>query len=165
MTSRITAIILLLFVLGTAAQSQVILPEKGNEPGLRENVFGLGLWGSAATGLGLSFRHHLPSQFSYMVTGGIIKVDKRLSYDVGFEAQFDLVRASTNRFFVGGGIGQYYSGNGRNEMDAPTRGGLGIGGEFAVTPGIHSMVELMFVVFSNGNVLPLPQFGFHYYFY
>lgn len=147
------------------ANSQVVLPEKGQEPGLRENVFGLGLWGGPATGLGLSFRHHLPSQLSYMVTGGIIKLNEKLSYDIGVEAQFDLARSSTNRFFVAGGFGHYYSGKHGNEMDAPTRLGIGIGGEFAVTPGIHTTIEVMFTYFSNGNVLPLPQIGFHYYFY
>ena len=145
--------------------SQVVLPEKGQEPGLRENVFGLGFWGGPTTGLGLSFRHHLPSQFSYMVSGGIVKADKRLMYDIGIEAQFDLVRSATNRFFIAGGCGQYYSGKDGNEMDAPTRAGLGLGGEFAVTPGIHTTIEAMFTYFSNGDVLPLPQIGFHYYFY
>ena len=165
MLSRISLVVALAILATFAADAQVILPEKGQEPGLSTNVFGLGLWGGPATGLGLSFRHHLPSQLSYMVTGGIIKVDDRLSYDIGAEAQFDLVRNSTNRFFVAGGVGHYYSGRNGNEMDAPTRVGVGIGGEFAVTPGIHTTVELMFTFFSNGNVLPLPQLGFHYYFY
>ncbi|MEK9137172.1 MAG: hypothetical protein AAB393_08620 [Bacteroidota bacterium] len=153
------------FLSVSSSYAQVVLPDKGQEPGLRENVFGLGLWGGATTGLGLSFRHHLPSQLSYQVTGGIIKVDEKLSYDIGVEAQFDLVRSSSNRFFVGGGFGHYYSGKNGNDMNAPTRLGLGIGGEFAVTPGIHTTVELMFTYFSDGNVLPLPQIGFHYYFY
>ena len=165
MSLKLFFVIFLAVVATTAVQSQVILPEKGQEPGLRENVFGLGLWGGPCTGLGLSFRHHLPSQLSYMVTGGIVKVDEKLSYDIGLEAQFDLVRNATNRFFVAGGAGQYYSGKSSNEMDAPTRFGFGIGGEFAVSPGIHTTIEAMFTFFSNGNVLPLPQIGFHYYFY
>ena len=165
MALKISVVIVLTVFAAFVASSQVVLPEKGQEPGLNENVFGLGVWGGPATGLGLSFRHHLPSQLSYMVTGGIIKVDDRLSYDIGVEAQFDLVRNSTNRFFVAGGFGHFYSGRNSNEMDAPTRVGLGIGGEFAVTPGIHTSVELMFTYFSNGDVLPLPQLGFHYYFY
>jgi len=162
---HVVSVLLLAFLIVSLASAQVVLPEKGQEPGLRENVFGLGLWGGAATGLGLSFRHHLPSQLSYMVTGGIVKVDEKLSYDIGVEGQFDLARSETNRFFVAGGFGHYYSGKNENRMDAPTRIGLGIGGEFAVTPGIHTTIELMFTYFSDGNVLPLPQFGFHYYFY
>jgi hypothetical protein len=165
MTKQITTLAAVIMLAATSATSQVVLPERGQEPGLEQNVFGLGLWGGPATGLGLSFRHHLPSQLSYMVTGGIIKVDERLSYDIGIEAQFDLARTATNRFFVAGGAGHYYSGRDRNEMKAPTRIGLGIGGEFAVTPGIHTMIEVMFTYFSDGNILPLPQLGFHYYFY
>lgn len=166
MSHRIlSAVVLSLVSMCSIANSQVVLPDRGIEPGLRENVFGLGLWGGAATGLGLSFRHHLPSQFSYMVTGGIIKINERLSYDIGMELQFDLSRTMTNRFFIAGGFGQFYSGKDGNEMKAPTRAGLGLGGEFAVTPGIHTTIEAMFTYFSNGDVLPLPQFGFHYYFY
>ena len=66
------------------------------------SVFGLGLFGGPAGGLGISFRHHLPYQFSYQVTGGIINVDDKLKYDVGFEAQYDLVKGPTGRFFVAG---------------------------------------------------------------
>jgi len=165
MALRISTVIALTLMTIFPASSQVILPEKGQEPALRENVFGLGLWGGPATGLGLSFRHHLPSQLSYMVTGGIIKVDDRLSYDIGVEAQLDLVRNSTTRFFAAGGFGYYYSGSSVNTMEAPTRLGLGIGGEFAVTPGLHTSIEMIFTYFSNGDVLPLPQMGFHYYFY
>jgi hypothetical protein len=165
MALRISAVIALTVFAAFVANSQAVLPERGQEPQLRESVFGLGLWAGPATGLGLSFRHHLPSQLSYMVSGGIIKVDDRLSYDVGVEAQFDLARNTTSRFFVGGGFGNYYAGADSNEMDAPIRAGLGVGAELAVTPGIHTSVELMFTYFSSGQVLPLPQLGFHYYFY
>ena len=165
MKPKLLLISVLISLMALTAHSQVILPDKGQEAGLRENVFFFFFWGGAATGLGLSFRHHLPSQLSYMVTGGIVKVDEKLSYDIGLEAQFDLARSSTNRFYVAAGVGQYYSGKGRNEMEAPTRAGFGIGGEFAVSPGMHTTVEAMFTFFSNGNVLPLPQLGFHYYFY
>jgi len=165
MSQKVIPLIALTCFLALCANSQVVLPERSQEPGLHESVFGLGVWGGPATGVGLSFRHHLPSQLSYMVTGGIIKVDERLSYDIGVEAQFDLARTASNRFFVAGGFGHYYSGKNENEMKAPTRLGIGIGGEFAVTPGIHTTFEVIFTYFSDGNVLPLPQIGFHYYFY
>ena len=147
-------------------RAQVILPEKGQPTGLNESVFGLGFTAGPVSGIGLSFRHHLPSELSYQIAGGIIKLDERTSYDIGLGIQYDLVRNATNRFFVGGGFGHYYSGkdNG-NEMKAPTRLGLGIGGEFAMTPGLHTAVELFFTYFSDGTVLPLPQLGLHYYFY
>jgi hypothetical protein len=158
------AVALLLFQ--PRLQGQVVLPSKGEETSLHQSVFGLGVFGGAATGLGLSFRHHLPSPFSYQVTGGIIKVDRQLSYDLGLEGQYDLVRGPASRFFVGGGAGYFYSGKtSRNELDSPGRLGIGIGGELWMGAGFHGTGELMFTIFSNGNVLPLPQFGIHYYFY
>lgn len=155
---------LLLVGMSSGVRSQVILPDR-RQASLNDNVFGLGVFGGPATGLGLSFRHHLPSAFSYQMTGGIIKTNDRLQYDFGMEGQFDLARTEANRFFVAFGFGYFYSGKSGNDMKAPTRAGLGIGGEFAVSPGIHTTAEAMFVYFSDGTVLPLPQIGFHYYFY
>jgi hypothetical protein len=146
--------------------SQVVLPDRGGSSGLRDNVFGLGLAAGSATGVGLSFRHHLPSVFSYQITGGIIKVDDRLSYSIGFEGHADLARSGQGRFFVGGGVGYYYSGrSGRNELSGPARIGAGIGGEIHMGSGLHCSGELLFTYFSDGNVLPLPQVALFYYFY
>ena len=146
-------------------QAQVVLPEK-SPAGLSENVFGLGLFGGPATGLGLSFRHHLPSSLSYQITGGIIKASGLLRYDIGGEIQVDLARSASNRYFLAGGVGYYYSGaSGTNEMEAPVRIGLGVAGEFAMTSGLQTTGEILFTFFSDGTVLPLPQVGFHYYFY
>jgi len=165
MTTKIVFVIALIAAAAGMSDAQVALPEKGQEPQLSESVFGLGLWGGPATGLGLSFRHHLPSRLSYMVTGGILKVDDELKYDIGVEGQFDLIHNSTNRFFAAAGYGYYYSGKNSNEMEAPSRVGLGVGGEFSLTTVIHASVEMMFTYFSDHNVLPLPQVGVHYYFY
>jgi len=147
--------------------AQVVPPSKDRPPGLGESVFGLGLFGGPATGLGLSFRHHLPHSVSYQITGGIVNVSDRLSYDIGTELQYDLARSASNRFYVGGGLSYFHSSKtgGTNEMKAPGRLGLGVGGEFAVDPGIHTMLDLMFTYFTDGTILPLPQLGFYYYFY
>jgi len=165
MTTRIALVVALIVVAAGPSDAQVALPEKSQDPGPSESVFGLGLWGGPATGLGLSFRHHLPSRLSYTVTGGILKVDDQLKYDIGVEGQFDLIRNPTNRFFAAVGYGYYYSGKDSNEMSAPSRVGLGVGGEFALTPWIHTTIELMFTYFSDHNILPLPQLGLYYYFY
>jgi hypothetical protein len=150
----------------TSAGAQVIMPDRGHEPGLRTNVFGLGLAAGAASGAGLSFRHHLPSVASYQITGGIIKANDRLSYSLGAELQFDLARGPVSRFFVGGGAAYFYSGSSsHNEMLGPARLGFGIGGEYASEAGLHVIGDLMFTYFSDGTVLPLPQIGVYYYFY
>lgn len=155
-----------LLMLTHAASAQVIMPERNHQAGIDENVFGLGAFGGAATGIGLSFRHHLPSKLSYQIVGGIIKIDNRLSFDIGGEVQYDFLGTASGRFYFAGGAGYYYSGkDGNNAMKAPTRIGLGVGGEFAVTPGVHTELDLLFTFFNDGTILPLPQLGFHYYFY
>ncbi len=145
--------------------AQVVLPERESAGGLSRHVFGLGVFVGPASGLGLSFRHHLPSTLSYQITGGIIKVDDRLSYALGAEVQVDLSRTGVTRFFVAGAAGYYYAGSAnKNEMAGPGRAGLGIGGEVFAGGGFHTTGELMFTYFTDGTVLPLPQIGFHYYF-
>lgn len=146
--------------------AQGMLPDRSRDTQIHQNVFGLGLAGGAMSGVGLSFRHHLPSEISYQIVGGIIKVDQRLSYSIGTEIQFDLVRSALTRFYAGGGAGYYYSGSSsHNDMDGPGRLGIGIGGEYASGPNLNIGAELMFTYFSDGTVLPLPQIGIHYYFY
>ena len=49
-------------------------------------------------------------------------------------------------------------------MTAPTRGGVGIGGEWVMSGGLHFLAEGMFTFFSDGTILPLPQVGIYYYF-
>ena len=167
MTKTRTLILICFLIAGVSTlPGQVVMPEKGQGPGLRQNVYGLGIFGGPATGVGLSFRHHLPGALSYQITGGIIKVDDRLSSDIGAEVQYDLIRGTPARFYVAGGTGYYYSGKtSNNDMSAPWRLGLGIGGELAVGAGVHALVEVMFTYFTDGTVLPLPQVGFYYYFY
>jgi hypothetical protein len=146
------------------AVAQVVEPDTERPTGLRRHVFGLGLWGGPATGIGLSFRHHLPSAFSYMVTGGIIKTDEKLSAAAGGEVQFDVRRTETVRIYLAGGAGYYYAGDGTNELESPFRAAFGVGGELSLGMGFHGMLDLVFTYFSNGTVLPLPQAGLHYYF-
>ena len=164
--TRLSVLLLFALALAVPAQGQVMLPDKGGERVVRENIFGLGLGGGPATGVGLSFRHHLPGSWSYEFTGGIIKVDAKTSYAVGGEIQYDLVRTPMTRFFVAGGMGYYYGGRGRgNTLDGPIRVGVGVGGEVPMSSGFHVSGELLFTYFSDATVLPLPQIGVYYYFY
>ena len=164
--TRIALPLILIVLYALPARTQAVLPERGREGGLRENVYGMGLAAGAASGIGLSFRHHLPGYFSYQLIGGIIKVDNRTSYTFGTELQYDFIRGAGIRFFAAGALGYYYSGKGNgNEIDGPGRIGAGIGGEVPVQGGFHVSGEILFTYFSDGNVLPLPQVGMHYYFY
>lgn len=156
---------LALAALAVQTHAQVVLPERESAGGFPYHAFGLGIFLGPASGMGLSFRHHLPSTLSYQLTGGIIKVDERLQYAIGAELQMDLSRTSASRFFVAGAVGYYHAGSSStNEMKGPGRVGLGLGGEVFAGAGFHATGELIFTYFTDGTVLPLPQIGFHYYF-
>jgi hypothetical protein len=171
MTLRLVRLTLILAAAALAGSSvlhaQAVLPERGKDGGLKANVFGLGFTAGPVSGIGLSFRHHLPGSISYAIAGGIIKVDNATAYAFGVEGQYDLVRNSASRFFAAAGTGYYHSGNGsHNDLAGPWRIGLGIGQELAiVSSGFHVNGELLFTYFNDGTVLPLPQIGVHYYFY
>ena len=167
MNGRYLGIFLISFALfTTVSRSQVVAPSTSTDRPLRQSVFGLGVFGGPAGGLGISFRHHLPSTFSYQITGGIINVDDKLKYDIGVEAQFDLVRGPQGRFYAAGAGSYFFSGkHGVNEMNGAGRVGLGVGGEAFIGAGFHATAELLFTYFSDETVLPLPQFGIYYYFY
>lgn len=145
--------------------SQVILPDEKHPTKLGRMVYGLGFAAGAGTGLGVSFRHHLPNELSYQLVGGILKVDTKLSYDIGAEVQYDFLRGEMTRFFAGGGLAYFYSGDSGNNLAGPFRIAVGVGGEFSNIQLVHITVEGMFTFFSDGTILPLPQLGAHYYFF
>jgi hypothetical protein len=142
-----------------------VIPGSGESQTLRHSVFGIGLFGGPASGVGLSFRHHLPSAFSYQLTGGVIKASDNLYYSIGGELQYDFILGSGSRVFAVFGMGYYHSGSAdMNELEAPARAGLGVGGEFRILEVIHCTAEAVFTYFSDGTILPLPQVGAYYYF-
>ncbi len=153
----------LLFVATSIAQ--VTTSGLSNAEGLSQTVYGLGFSAGWGSGVGISFRAHLPSKSSLQGVFGIIKTSNKLSMCIGSEYQFDLVRNNTTRFFVATAMSYFYNGSSRNEVAGPFRGGAGIGGEFFVQDAFHVSVEGMFVFFSDGRVIPLPQIAAHYYFF
>jgi hypothetical protein len=158
--------VLALSLVSLTVHAQVESPSAGRGEEFRKSIFGLGLFGGPATGLGLSFRHHLPSNVSYQIVGGVISTSSKLSYDLGIQIQYDLMRSMRTRFYAGGGIAYFYSGKsgGGNTLDGPGRLGIGIGGEFITDSEFSATLELMFTYFTDGTILPLPQVGVHYYF-
>ncbi len=167
MNIRLVAVaVLLLVALVVPSRAQVVVTDRMQTPSMRTNVFGLGFAGGPATGLGISFRHHLPSPFSYSITGGIIKASDKLLYSLGAEGQYDLSRSPNLRFFAVAGLSYFYSGtSGHNDMTGPGRVGVGAGAETELGSGVHILGDLAFTYFTDGTVLPLPQLGIYYYFY
>lgn len=160
--------ILFLFTILIAAarlQAQVDVPEHTKPKELEETVYGLGVSGGLVSGFGLSFRHHFPAEISYQLVGGIIKVDRKLSYNFGGVLQYNLMRGERVRFYACGGLGYFYSGEEKNDLTAPLRAGVGIGIEQARFEAFALSGEFMFTFFSDGSILPLPQVSAHYYFF
>jgi len=148
-----------------AAAAQVSSPGESGAVGFTRSAYGLGLFAGYASGIGLSFRHHLPGRFSYQLTGGIIKQKDRLWYTFGAEGQFDLSRMSAYRVYVAAGAAYYFEGpENHNEVEGPERIGLGVGGELSLGERFTLEADLLFTWFSDGTILPLPQAGIYYYF-
>jgi hypothetical protein len=156
---------ILSFVFVSISFAQITTSGLSKAEDLNRPVYGLGLSAGWASGVGLSFRSHLPSKSSVQAVFGIIKTSNKLAMCVGGEYQYDLVRSNTTRFFAGSAMSYFYHGNGSNEVSGPFRVGAGIGGEFQLQQALHITVEGMFVFFSDGRVIPLPQIAAHYYFF
>ena len=146
------------------ALAQVIVGTDQHAESFRENIYGLGVSGGAATGLGVSFRAHFPSLLSVQVVGCIVKASSVLSSSIGGQVQYDLVRGRSMRFFGASGLSYYYSGDGGNNLKGPFRFGIGVGGEFMVQQSLSATIEGMFTYFSDGVIVPLPELSVHYYF-
>jgi hypothetical protein len=159
---------IMFFFAASVMQAQVIGSGSTQPVALGRTVYGLGATVGMAGGIGISFRHHFPSVMSYQLVGGIIKPDARLSYDIAFELQADIMKGSSNRFYAAGAWGYYFTGEGgQNELTAPWRVGLGVGNEWANinTSQFHFAVEVLLTYFSDDTVIPLPQLSAHYYFF
>ncbi|MCU0453697.1 MAG: hypothetical protein MUE68_08550 [Bacteroidetes bacterium] len=161
----IAASFILLTLVFTGAQAQVSASGLSRAEGMGRSVYGLGLAAGYSSGVGISFRSHLPSKSSVQGIFGIIKTSSTLYMSVGAEYQYDLVRGNQTRFFAVGSTGYFYRGSDRNEVNGPFRVGAGIGAEFNLREAIHLTVAGQFVYASNHTVLPLPQVALHYYFF
>ena len=154
-------------LLCTAPASLAQVSVQGNQKAenFGKDVYGLGLSVGPASGIGISFRNHLPSKVSYQLVGGIIKAGDQTSASIGGEFQYDLVRGPTTRMYFGPSLSYFYKGTDKNELDAPFRAGMGVGGELSLQQAVHVSLEGAFVYYSNGDIAPLPQIALHYYFY
>jgi hypothetical protein len=154
-----------LFFLLSISTAQVTTTGLSRAEDLSKPVYGLGISAGWASGVGLSFRSHLPSKSSLQGVFGIMKTSDKLFLCIGGEYQYDLVRNISTRFFAVTAISYFHNGVSANEVSGPFRFGAGIGGEFQVQEAFHVSLEGVFVFFSDGRVIPLPQIAAHYYFF
>lgn len=153
------------FVFVSISLAQITTSGLSKAENLSKPVYGLGLSAGWGSGVGLSFRSHLPSKSSLQAVFGIIRTSNKLLMSVGGEYQYDLVRSNETRFFIASTIAYFYNGSGTNEVAGPFRMGAGIGGEFRAQDALHVTVEGVFVFFSDGRIYPCPQIAAHYYFF
>ena len=165
MKSKLSIILIAIVAASTQMLSQVSVQGNQRAEDLGKNVYGLGISAGPASGIGISFRDHLPSKISFQIVGGIIKSGDKTSSSIGAEFQYDLVRASKTRLFFGPSASYFYSGTGGNTFAGPFRLGVGVGGELNVATTVNLSLEGVFVYFSNGDISPMPQIACHYYFY
>jgi len=164
-TTLLCALGLLIALIPTRSFSQVSTSGLTRAESMGRSVYGLGMAAGYASGVGISFRSHLPSKSSVQGVFGIIKTPSTLYMSIGGEYQYDLVRGNLTRFFAVGSTGYFYRGSGSNQVNGPFRIGAGIGAEFNLREAIHVTFEGQFVYASNNTILPLPQVAVHYYFF
>jgi len=163
--NRIIPGILVLLFAPCVLFSQVSVAGDNKAESFERSVYGLGFAGGPASGVGISFRDHFPSKVSLQLVFGILKDNVNTFVSTGAELQYDLVRGSSTRFYFGPAFGYFFEGSKTNSFRAPTRVGIGLGGEFNLRDALHFSIEGMFVFFSDGAIIPLPQASVHYYFY
>lgn len=163
--NRMTIGLFSLLFMWNLSSAQVSVTGDNKAESFDKSVYGLGFAGGPASGVGISFRDHFPSKVSLQVVFGIIKDKVNTFVSTGAELQYDLVRGSSTRFYFGPAVSYFFEGSGANKFEAPTRVGVGLGGEFNVRDALHFSIEGMFVFFSDGTIIPLPQASVHYYFY
>jgi hypothetical protein len=157
--------VLLLVLLPCSLFAQVSVSTTNKAESFDKQVYGLGFSAGPASGLGISFRDHFASKLSLQLVFGILRDKVNTFVSAGGEVQYDLVRGNSTRFYFASAACYLYNGSASNSFEAPTRFGLGVGGEVQVRNALHVSLEGLFVYFSDGSVIPLPQVSFHYYFY
>ncbi len=161
---RIWLVVIMAVLLSQTLRGQVIFGGDSLQTSFEKSVYGLGFSGGPVSGFGASFRVHSPGHSSFQINLGLMKTSETTFFSTGGTFQYDVVRGTLTRFFIGASTSYFYYGDGRNRYQAPWRFGVGLGGEFNAVDALHFAFEGAFVYFSNGDILPMPQLSLHYYF-
>ena len=118
----------------------------------------VGFNASFVSGIGLSYRRHLPSPSLFQFTGGIVSSGGTTSSSFGLEYQYELSRRETFRYYIGFGFG-LYSGS-----TTSTAAGLGIGLEVPLVGGtifesVTGGFDLFYPVMYSGDSKTVVSVG------
>jgi hypothetical protein len=153
------------FTASAHAQTTETSADAGKQVRYAQNIYGIGLYASLSSGMGISFKQHLANvPIAYQLTAGAIKFSGATLWDFGFEFQYDLA-TDVNRLYAIVSAGAYHRASDHVETKDPARFGLGIGYEIAQSRAIGVSFALIITDFQpSGDILPLPSIGLHYYF-
>lgn len=176
-TRQILGRFLLLFMLAVVPATLAAQPGTSSTPDepvtTSESVapyYGIGLYGSLLSGAGLSGRMVLADRFTIQLTTFVFANSSLTHFNAGLEGQYNFAKGSVGRLYGLGGFGYYLSTSSDslkpgNRVAEPFRTGLGVGGDLLLADNFAVDGALAFHWFvATGKVLPLPTFGFHYYF-
>ncbi|MDX9758934.1 MAG: hypothetical protein RBU27_07205 [Bacteroidota bacterium] len=140
--------------------------------------FGVGAQAGLMSGMGLGVRVHPAGRMSVQLAGGAFSGGDAVTGSVGIEGQFDFDWRERSRFY--GFVGMGYYTNGEEELTeaagtwapgkedprlkSPFRAGVGLGYEWDISNVLIFSASVAFTYFSQGQFLPLPQFGLYYMF-
>jgi hypothetical protein len=147
------------------AQTTETSADAGRQVRYAQNIYGIGLYGSLTSGMGISFKQHFANvPIAYQLTAAAIKFSGVTLWDFGFEFQYDLA-TDQNRLYAIAAAGVYHRASDHVETQDPARFGLGVGYEISQSRSIGVSFALIITDFQpSGDILPLPSIGLHYYF-
>ena len=180
MKTFITAISALLLipalVFGQAEQSDSSMDLDRPNIFEQHDVWGVGAHVGLLSGMGLGVRYHPQGRIGFQLAGGVISLGDETPFSIGGEFQFDFDAEGRSRFYGLAGVGYYDNGAVDDEntpekdeleedkLDAPLRIGIGVAYEWDLSAKLVFNANLAFTYFTDGIILPLPQFAIVYYF-
>jgi hypothetical protein len=169
-TATLTALALLLSV-SSRVDAQTTEPQQTvGDDFYRNTYFAIGLNAGLLSGAGLSARASFPGGLTGQTTFFVMTFGQYLHFNIGGEIQYAFDRGANGRLYSLLGFGYYDSHSDKpekpgNRIANPFRTGIGIGYEWFTSEKVVVSLSGAITYFpSTGEVYPLPELGFFYYF-
>ena len=173
---RICCSLLFLFCVVSGLRAQTTTPPAPapgavvDEEFYYQPAFGIGLNVGLVSGAGISGRGTFPGGFVAQGTFFVMTLSDWTHFNIGGEVQYSLIRNPDWRLYSLLGMGYYSSTTDDttkpgNQIANPFRTGLGIGYEWFVgRQFVVSIAGALTYFPKTGEVLPIPEIGFFFYF-